>query len=59
MFGMAGRPKKDRGDRRETDVRIRVSEAERQAFQKAAKAVGLDFSAWARMKLLEAAKYSR
>jgi hypothetical protein len=58
-FVMAGRPKKDRGARRATDVRIRVTGDERERFRKAAEAKGLDFSAWARMVLLEASKAHR
>jgi len=58
-FTMAGRPKKDREARRDTDVRIRVTDDERERFRKAAEAKGLDFSAWARMVLLEASKNSR
>jgi hypothetical protein len=36
------------------DVRIRVTEEERQRFFKEATAKGLDFSAWARSTLLAA-----
>jgi hypothetical protein len=56
---MAGRPKKDKTARRATDVRIRVTDEERERFRKAAEAKGLDFSAWARMLLLEASKAHR
>ncbi|HSZ58121.1 MAG TPA: hypothetical protein VK797_20830 [Tepidisphaeraceae bacterium] len=53
---MAGRPKKDTGERREKVLRIRITESERKVLDKAAKAKALDVSAWARMVLLAEAR---
>lgn len=53
---MAGRPKKDTGERRENVLRIRLTESERRVLDKASKGKGLDVSAWARMVLLESAR---
>jgi uncharacterized protein (DUF1778 family) len=53
---MAGRPKKDGAERRNGVLQIRLTDSERRTFDKAAKAKGLDLSAWARMVLLEAAR---
>lgn len=48
-----GRPKKAEADNRDSDVRIRVSSVEKARIMAAAAKKGLDFSAWARMTLLE------
>jgi uncharacterized protein (DUF1778 family) len=53
---MAGRPQKDKGERRDDTLRIRVTQAERRVLEGAATGKGLDMSAWARMVLLESAK---
>lgn len=53
MFSMAGRPKKDTGERRDSILQIRLTESERDTFDRAAKGKGLDVSSWARMTLLE------
>lgn len=50
---MMGRPKKAKADRRDNVLRIRLTEAERKALERAAK--GQDVSAWARTLLLAAA----
>jgi hypothetical protein len=59
MFYMAGRPKKDMGERRKLTKRLRVTDDEQRTFDAAAKARGLEFSGWARMILLEAAARGR
>ena len=51
---MAGRPKSDEGDRRDLEVRVRVTADERERFQKAAAENGLDLSAWARQLMMRA-----
>jgi hypothetical protein len=53
---MAGRPVKRDADRRANTLRIRLTDAERKALDKAAKAKALDTSAWARMELLALTK---
>jgi len=53
---MAGRPKKPKTERRAGDVRIRVTEQEREQLHQGAKARALDFSSWARTILLAAAR---
>lgn len=51
---MAGRPKTDEGSRRDFEVRVRVTEEERERFHKAATTEGLDLSAWARRLMMKA-----
>ncbi len=47
-----GRPKKPTGETRDKPLRIRLTPAERAEIDEAAKAKGLDTSAWARSELL-------
>jgi hypothetical protein len=49
-----GRPTKTDAERRETPFKIMLTEAERRAFDKCAKACGLDSSNWARSILVAA-----
>src|SRR5438874_2677843 len=53
---MAGRPKKPENDARANVLRIRLTEAEREAIDDAAKTRGLETSTWARMELLALAR---
>src|SRR5262249_20076011 len=53
---MAGRPKKAAGEARDTVLRIRLTTAERQALDRAARAKGLETSRWARSELLALAR---
>ena len=48
-----GRPPKPPGDRKDAELRIRLTEAEREELDRAA---GQDTSTWAREVLLRAAK---
>jgi hypothetical protein len=50
------RPKKPKADRRQTFLRIRLTEAERKALDAAAGVKMLDTSTWARSELLQLAK---
>ena len=52
----AGRPKKSDSERRDTDVRIRMTPNERKVIEAAAKALGFETSTWARAVLLRAAR---
>jgi hypothetical protein len=53
-----GRKPKPAGENRENILRIRLTEAERQAIDEAAKEVFLETSTWARMELMKLAKQS-
>jgi uncharacterized protein (DUF1778 family) len=53
---MAGRPKKAAGGARGNVLRIRLTEAERQALEEAARVKGLETSSWARSELLALAR---
>lgn len=53
---MRGRPKKEQADRRENVLRIRLTESEREALDKAAASKSLDTSSWARMTLMDSAE---
>ncbi len=55
---MRGRPKKPEGESRGNVLRIRLTEEERAALDKAAEAKTLDTSTWARSELLSLAKKS-
>lgn len=50
------RPPKPEGERRSEVLRMRVTVAEKAAMEKAAAAKGADFSEWARVTLLAAAR---
>jgi hypothetical protein len=54
-----GRPLKDQSDARDNVLRIRLSQAERDALDEAARAENLDTSTWARATLLGLAGYAR
>jgi len=47
-----GRPPKAKKDRRDSLLRVCLTDSERRAIEKAAKASGKDTSAWAREQLL-------
>jgi hypothetical protein len=53
---MAGRPKKTESEARSNVLRIRLTEAEREEIEQAARGRGLDTSAWARVELLRLAR---
>lgn len=53
---MAGRPKKPENESRENVLRIRLTDAEREAIDAAANTRGLETSTWARMELLALAR---
>lgn len=53
---MAGRPKKPENESRENVLRIRLTDAEREAIDSAANTRGLETSTWARMELLALAR---
>jgi hypothetical protein len=53
---MAGRPKKADAERRDSVLRIRLTDAERRVVDRAARGKGLDVSAWARMTMLAATR---
>jgi hypothetical protein len=49
------RPPKEKADRKEAELRIPVTEAQKAAIVNAARSAGEDMAAWARRILLEAA----
>jgi predicted HicB family RNase H-like nuclease len=51
-----GRPKLAKGEAKETVLQSRVQPSEKLAYQKAAKAQGLDLSTWIRQTLNESLK---
>ena len=53
---MAGRPKKAESEARGNVLRIRLTVAERQALNGAARAKGLETSSWARAELIALAR---
>ena len=53
---MTGRPKKSPGDRKDSELRIRVTEEQRHILDEAARMRELDTSTWARAELLALAK---
>lgn len=54
---MAGRPPKTDSERRDKPLRIRLSQDERARIERAAQAMGVGASTWARIKLLELAAH--
>jgi hypothetical protein len=50
------RPKKDEGNARDRLMQVRLQGREYDEFRKAAESAGLDLSAWARERLLLAAR---
>jgi len=56
MKRQRGRPRKPRIDRKDADLRIPVTAAQKEAVLRAAKAAGVDMAAWARPILLHAAQ---
>ncbi len=55
-LGMAGRPKKPKGESKSYMMRIRMTEAERALMDQAAKSKSLETSTWARSELVSLAK---
>ncbi|HEY8749526.1 MAG TPA: hypothetical protein VIM11_16200 [Tepidisphaeraceae bacterium] len=53
---MRGRPPKAKSERRTNQLHILLTEDERRALDKKAKAESLDLSAWARQTLLSVAR---
>lgn len=51
-----GRPPKADKDRRDSDLRVRMSDQERAAVKAAAASAGMEASTWARVVLIDAAK---
>ena len=51
-----GRPKKAVAERKSRYLQVRVDDAEKAAFDRAASTKGLDTSSWVRLRLREAAK---
>lgn len=51
-----GRPPKDKGSRKDVDLRIPVTSDQKEIIAEAARTAGLDMAAWARPILLAAAQ---
>jgi hypothetical protein len=50
------RPKKDKSDRKSSDLRIPLTEGQKELIVQAARLAGIDMAAWARPIILQAAK---
>jgi len=51
-----GRPPKDPADKKRGYLQVRVDDAEKQAFNAAARLAGLDLSGWVRERLRQVAR---
>jgi hypothetical protein len=56
MARKPGRPQKDQSQAKSRPLNLRLSAGEKEAFQAAASAAGLDLSAWVRERLRQVAR---